>query len=120
MISYLPILPVALLVTYSQIMVKWRTASLPVHLGLTDRLAVMFADPLILSAYVAAFAASILWLFIVTKLPLTVAFPVYIGVTFIMVMMGGQIFLGESLSLAKITAASLILAGIALGMSSAS
>ncbi|MEW9900587.1 hypothetical protein ABWL39_18375 [Chitinivorax sp. PXF-14] len=116
MISYLQILPVALLVTYSQIMMKWRAESLPPQTELIGKLVMMFADPLILSAYAAALIASVLWLFVVTRLPLMIAFPVYIGVTFIMVMLGGQIFLGEPLSIAKIAAATLILAGIVLGM----
>lgn len=114
--SYLLILPVALLVAYSQLMVKWRAASLPVQPTLTSKLAVMFADPLILSAYGAALAASVAWLFVVTKLPLTIAFPVYIGATFVMVVLGGHILLGEPLPIAKITAVILILGGIALGM----
>lgn len=118
MSTYLLILPVALLVAYSQIMVKWRAATLPVPATLTGKLATMFADPLILSAYGAALAASVAWLFVVTKLPLTIAFPVYIGVTFVMVVIGGHMLLGEPLPLAKITAVALILAGIALGMSS--
>jgi len=116
--SYLLILPVASLVAYSQLMVKWRAASLPAPGSLTAKLLTMFADPLILSAYAAALAASVAWLLVVTKLPLTIAFPVYIGVTFVMVVLGGHLILGEPLPITKIAAVALILSGIALGMSS--
>lgn len=51
---------------------------------------------------------------------LTIAFPVYIGITFVMVVLGGHLLLGEPLPMAKIAAVALILAGIALGMSSSS
>ncbi|MGG1944403.1 hypothetical protein AB1286_06300 [Trinickia sp. NRRL B-1857] len=116
--SYLLILPVASLVAYSQLMVKWRATSLPIATSLTGKLVTMFADPLILSAYAAALAASVAWLLVVTKLPLTIAFPVYIGVTFVMVVLGGHLMLGEPLPFARLAALVLIVAGIALGMSS--
>lgn len=116
MVTYLLILPVALLVAYSQLMVKWRAASLPVQPNIAGKLAAMFADPLILSAYAAALAASVAWLLVVTKLPLTIAFPVYIGITFVIVVAGGHLLFGEPLSMTKIMAVALILAGITLGM----
>lgn len=74
-------------------------------------------DPVILSAYAAALIASFAWLFVVTRLPLTVAFPVYIGVTFAMVLFGGWYFLAETMNPTKIVAILLIMCGIALGIS---
>ncbi|WP_423198167.1 MULTISPECIES: DMT family transporter [unclassified Cupriavidus] len=118
MTSYLLILPVAVLVAYSQLMVKWRAASISMPASLSGKIAIMLSDPLILSAYLAALGASVAWLFVVTKLPLTIAFPVYIGVTFVMVIAGGHLLLGESLALPKVLAAGLILAGIVIGTSS--
>jgi len=115
---YLLILPIALLVTYSQLIVKWRATSLE-HTqaaGLAAGLVKFLSDPVILSAYGAALLASFAWLYVVTRLPLTVAFPAYIGVTFVMVLFGGWFFLAESLSVTKIIAAVLILAGITLGL----
>lgn len=116
--SYLLILPVASLVAYSQLMVKWRAASLIVPASPAGKLFAMFTDPLILSAYCAALAASVALLLVVTRLPLTLAFPAYIGVTFVMVVVGGHLVLGEPLSVSKVAAVALILSGIALGMSS--
>ena len=117
--NYLLILPIALLVTYSQLIVKWRSNGMESLVGttFTERLAILFTDPVILSAYAAALLASLAWLYVVTQLPLTVAFPVYIGVTFVMVLFGGWFFLSETISVTKVAAILLILCGIALGMS---
>lgn len=117
--TYLLILPIALLVTYSQLIVKWRTNSLDTAAGagLLQNLLRFLSDWVILSAYGAALFASFAWLYVVTKLPLTVAFPVYIGTTFAMVLLGGWIFLAESLSPAKLLAVALIMGGIVLGIS---
>ena len=120
--QYLSVLPIALLVSYSQLIVKWRTmatpASTPGSEGLVHRLLAFISDPVLLSGYVAALGASFLWLFVVAKLPLAVAFPVYIGTTFVMVLLGSHLILGESLTWTKIMASLLIIAGILLGMSS--
>jgi multidrug transporter EmrE-like cation transporter len=107
------------LVTYSQLIVKWRSNSsteADTGAGILPHLIKFLSDPIVLSAYAAALIASFAWLYVVTKLPLTVAFPIYIGVIFSMVLIGGWAFLGESLSAVKIIAVLLITAGIVLGI----
>lgn len=116
--NYLMILPIALLVTYSQLIVKWRS-SLGEELSsasFLQQLIKFLSDPVILSAYAAALIASFAWLYVVTKLPLTVAFPIYIGVTFAMVLLGGWFFLSETLTATKLIAVLLIFSGIVLGV----
>ena len=116
--NYLLILPIALLVATSQILIKVRSADV-VHApgtGLGTRLLEFASDPVILTAYAAALLASFAWLFVVAGLPLTIAFPVYIGVTFLMVVLGGWIFLAETVSIQKLASMVLILAGIAMGL----
>jgi len=114
---YILILPVAALVTYSQIIVKWRanTTNQFESSNFIQHILRFLSDPIILSAYGVAFVASLGWLYIVTKLPLTIAFPIYIGVTFVMVSICGWYFLAETLTLTKIIAIALILCGIVLG-----
>jgi multidrug transporter EmrE-like cation transporter len=116
--TYLLILPVALLVTYSQLIVKWRSSTVEhqVTQDFSKQLIQFLSDPVIISAYGAALFASFAWLYVVTKLPLTVAFPVYIGVTFAMVLLGGWFFLSETLTATKLVAVLLILGGIVLGV----
>lgn len=118
----LSVLPIAFLMTYSQIIVKWRSVhiSLDIREGASylQRAQSYITDPYLLSAYAAGLLASFAWLIVVARLPLVVAFPVYIGVTFVMVMAGGWLFLNESISGLRLLAAALILIGIALGVKS--
>jgi multidrug transporter EmrE-like cation transporter len=116
--TYLLILPVALLVVYSQLVMKWRAGVVmpPADVGLWRQLLTYLSDPLIVSAYIAALLGSFAWLYVVTKLSLTVAFPVYIGITFAFVMLGGWYFLAESMPPVKMFAVLLIFAGIVLGV----
>ncbi len=116
--NYLLIIPIALLVTASQLVVKWRSSlvdNVP-SLTLLQQLSRFLTDPVILSAYAAALIASFAWLYVVTRLPLTVAFPVYIGVTFAMVLVGGWYFLSESMNATKFLAILFIFIGIILGV----
>lgn len=109
------ILPVALLVAYSQLMVKWRSSQIMMPSTgqhWPERLLGYFSDPFIVSAYAAALFSALLWLVVVTRIPLSVGFPVYIGSAFLLVMAGSVLILGEPLNLAKLLAAGLILAGI--------
>ncbi|TRU34417.1 MAG: hypothetical protein EWV78_13445 [Microcystis aeruginosa Ma_MB_F_20061100_S20D] len=116
--TYLLILPIALLVTYSQLIVKWRSNTVAQHSAqdLSTQFLKLLSDPVIISAYGAALLASFAWLYVVTKLPLTVAFPVYIGVTFFMVFIGGWFFLSEAITITKLIAVLLIFLGIVLGV----
>lgn len=116
------VLPIALLVAYSQIVIKWRmlsaeAAGIP-NLHLAARVLKYLSDPVIVSAYVAALLASFVWLYVITKLPLVVAFPVYIGVTFVLVVIGGWFFLSESITAMRLVSVFLILSGIIIGVRS--
>ncbi len=118
----LSVIPIAILVAYSQLMVKWRATTMgstfPEDSGFVAKVLHFLSDPLLVSAYVAALLASFLWLFVVARLPLAVAFPVYIGVTFVFVIFGGWVFLSEAVTVTRLLATGLILAGIALGVRS--
>lgn len=114
------VFPIALLVAYSQIVIKWRMLGAEnadtqsVHLF--ARLLKYLSDPIIVSAYAAALLASFVWLYVITKLPLVVAFPVYIGVTFVLVVIGGWFFLSESITAMRLASVFLILSGILIGV----
>lgn len=118
--NYWLILPIALLVTFGQLLAKWRSVSAGYAegLGALQGFAKFVADPVMLAAYGAGFIANVAWLYVVTKLPLTIAFPVYMGITFAMVLLGGWLFLAEALTFAKIFAVLLILAGVVLALHS--
>jgi multidrug transporter EmrE-like cation transporter len=111
-------LPVALLVAYSQLIVKWRaqlgTTLNPDH-KLLERFASYFSDIYILSGYFTALLGSLIWLIVIARIPLSIGFPIYIGSTFLLVMLGSWFFLHETISIARLLAALLILTGIILG-----
>jgi multidrug transporter EmrE-like cation transporter len=116
--SYWLILPIALLVTFGQLLVKWRSEAMPAvpDIGALQGFARFLADPVNLVAYGAGFLANLGWLYVVTKLPLTIAFPVYMGVTFTFVLLGGWLFLAESMTFTKVAAVALILLGMVLAL----
>jgi multidrug transporter EmrE-like cation transporter len=110
------IAPTVFCVVYGQLMTKWRIGSLGSSLtesrGLTGRLLVYLTDPLILSAYISAFLASIAWVFVVEKYDISTAFPVYIGLITVFVSLGGTLFFHEGFNLQKFIAICLIVAGV--------
>ena len=111
-------LPVAFLVATSQILIKWRFQS---YLFINsssvsfERFNVYFLDPLIVLAYLLSLVASIFWLMLIPRIHLSIGFPIYIGSTFFLVLLGSFLILGESLSLIKLFSVILILSGIILG-----
>lgn len=113
------IVPTVLLVTYSQVVLKWR---IPVFGTFPsdnwDR--VMFLiralfDPFIASGVIAAFIASLTWLAAISKIPLNVAFPIYYGLTFALVILGSILLLHEPISSPKLIGIVLILSGVIIG-----
>lgn len=116
----LSVLPIALLVAYSQIAIKWRMLGYKEveaeSMHMLDRILGYLSDPVIVSAYMAALLASFVWLHVIIRLPLVVAFPIYIGATFVLVIVGGWFFLSESITLLKLLSVFLILSGIVVGV----
>jgi multidrug transporter EmrE-like cation transporter len=117
--NYLLILPIALLVTFGQLLMKWRSGSAAylVASSVPQGFVKFVTDPVVILAYGAGFIANLAWLYVVTKLPLTIAFPVYMGITFAMVLIGGWAFLSETLTVTKIAAVVMIMCGIVLAVS---
>lgn len=118
MFKFLLIIPVAILVAYSQVAIKVRSSSMSdidTDVIATKILKVL-CDPIILSAYMAALLASVAWLYVVTKLPLSTAFPIYVGVTFVLVITCGWFFLDETITPTKLFAVFLIICGVIIGV----
>jgi multidrug transporter EmrE-like cation transporter len=112
-------LPTIVLVVYGQLIIKWRVAALagaaPAAAAPLDRLAVYLLDPYILSAYAAALGGSVTWMFVVESHAVSLAFPLYIGLTVALVVLGGICLFGEPITAQRILAIALILAGVAIG-----
>ena len=115
----LRILPTVFLVAYSQVIVKWRVevlGGLPAsrYTGLLKYVAYLF-DPFILSAYMAGLIGSLAWITAIAKLPLAQAFPIYQGLTFLVVVASSAVLLNEPMNAPKVIGAALILAGVVVG-----
>ena len=115
----LTLLPTLLFVVYGQLVSKWRVQELAAgaaaHSGKMARLVTYITDPFILSAYVAAIAASVAWMFVIERYEVSLAYPLYIGLTVMLVVLGGAFFFGEKMSLLRTASILLIFAGVALG-----
>ena len=115
----LAIVPTVLLMVYAQLVIKWRVQTLfeadnaPSE-GLS-RLVTYLSDPLILSAYLTSLAASVTWMFVVERYAISIAFPLYIGVTVVAVAIGGVALFGEPVTGARLLSIALIVAGVAIG-----
>lgn len=115
----LAISPTVLLLVYGQLVMKWRIQSLFANgeesVGRVSRLMIYFADPFILSAYLAALAGSVAWMFVVERYAISIAFPLYIGLTVVMVAIGGMVLFGEPVTASRALSIALIVIGVAIG-----
>jgi len=118
---FMYILPVTILMAYSQLIVKWRTAKVVIintpSQGVLDKLLSFLSDPYIFSGYFMALLGSFLWLFVISKIPLSIGFPLYIGITFLLVILGSWLILDEQLTPIKLISAFIIFMGIVIGAS---
>jgi len=59
-------------------------------------------------------ASFVLWLVIASRIALTIAYPVAIGLSLVAITTGATLWLGETITLARASGAALIVAGIVL------
>ena len=111
--------PTIFLMVYGQLITKWKVQSLfePAAgtSGAASRLLLYLSDPYILSAYLAAFVGSMAWMFVVERNAISIAFPLYIGLTVVMVAIGGVVLFGEPMTASRVVSIVLILTGVAIG-----
>ncbi len=113
---FLLILPTLLLSSYGQLVTKWRVTELMERQtgmpGKFDRLLTYIADPYILSAYTFSFLSSVAWMYVIEKFPVSIAFPTYVGMLFVVVSVGSSLMLKESITLQQVAGMALIVAGV--------
>ena len=71
-------------------------------------------QPLWTAGVVICWCCGLFWAWLVPRVSLAAAFPVYLGVAFTAIALGGHFWLGEPIRLRDCLAFALILAGIAL------
>lgn len=114
--------PTIILVVYGQLVTKWRIGILADAMeGSPDqvvRLIIYLKDPYILSSYLAALAGSAAWMFVVERYAISIAFPIYVGLTVFAVALGGCLVFGEPLNMPRSIAILFIVVGVAIGANS--
>ena len=111
--------PTVLLIVYGQLILKWRLSSFgalpPDDLDKAIFLLKALLDPYIASAYVATFLGALTWMATISRIPLSVGFPVYYGLTFAFVSLGSAWLLNEQITSLKLIGSGLILLGVVVG-----
>lgn len=114
----LSVLPTVLLTLYGQLVTKYRVAALAeqvTELALPARLLRYVLDPMIVSAYAVTLMGSFAWFIVLERFELSLAYPVFVGVMFVAILMGGVILFNEHVTATRLLAVALIFAGVALG-----
>lgn len=111
--------PTVLLVVYSQLVIKWRIPSLGAPPANDIDKVVFFLkalfDPYVASGFFATFLGALTWLAAISKIPLSVGFPAYYGLTFAFVILGSAWLLNEQVTSLKLIGVGLILLGVIVG-----
>ena len=100
---------------YGQLVLKWQMGGagpLP-DAGLDKILFLLrqFLNPWIISGFAAALLASMAWMVAMTRFDLGYAYP-FMSLAFVIVMVFGVLFLGESVSLGRVAGTLLVIAGL--------
>lgn len=102
---------------YGQLVIKWQMAKVsPLPERSFDKMVFllsMFGNLWILSAFAAAFLASLCWMAAMTKFDLSFAYP-FMSLSFVLVLIFSGIFFYEPVNLPKIAGILIIMLGIAI------
>jgi len=116
--SYLYIALTIVFTVYGQLVIKWQaslTGGLPT--GGADKLlflAQFLLNPWVISAFAAAFLASLAWIGAVSKFPLSHAYP-FMSLAFVLVLILSGLLFHETITWPKIVGMALIVGGIVIG-----
>lgn len=116
--SYLLIFLTIFLTVYGQLVIKWQVnmaGQLPTNLITKIEYALnILLNPWTISALIAYFMAVISWIFAITKIPLSYAYP-FMSLSFVLVTVFSNFFLNESITNFQKIGLFLIVLGVALG-----
>jgi len=104
-----------ILTSYGQLTIKWQaTLFQPATSGLLSRLPAvlqLLLQPWVISAFVAAFGASLCWMLAVSRLELSKAYP-FMALNFLIVCVVAVPLFGETLSTAKVVGLTTVVVGL--------
>jgi len=117
-IAYCLVVFTVLLTVAGQFLLKWQVLRAgPMPLGMGDRLEFigrLLLNPWVLSAFAAAFLASVTWMMAMTRLQLSHAYPMT-ALTFVLVVFGSAVLFQEPVTPLKLAGLLLIVVGICVG-----
>jgi drug/metabolite transporter (DMT)-like permease len=105
-----------LLTVYGQIILKWQVGLRPemISNGMsTKSLMLLLTNPWVISAFCAAFGASVFWMAALAKIPLSKAYP-FTALSFPLVALSATFFFREHMDAYKIGGTALIMLGVAI------
>ncbi|WP_082582727.1 EamA family transporter [Frateuria sp. Soil773] len=115
--SWLMVAMTILLTCYGQLVIKWQVGTFKAStVGLLSRLpplVQLLFQPWIISAFIAAFGASLCWMLAVSKLELSKAYP-FMALNFLIVCLIAVPLFGESFSTAKAVGLLTVVAGLVI------
>lgn len=104
-----------LLTTYGQLVLKWQvSAPAPPWLDFASRLPPLLQlllRPWVISAFVAAFAASLCWMLALSRLDLSQAYP-FMALNFLLVCALAVPLFGEQITAARLVGLGLVIVGL--------
>lgn len=117
-IAYCLVFTTVLLTVAGQFLLKWQVLRAgPLPGGAAERLQFvgkLLLNPWVLSAFAAAFLASLTWMLAMTRLQLSHAYPMT-ALTFVLVVLGSAVFFHEPVTPLKLAGLLLIVIGICVG-----
>src|SRR5712691_484635 len=117
MTKYLFIFATIVLLVYVQLILKFRSNVISERMA-SDSSSIhyvinMLIDPFVITAMAASFLSLIAWLMAIRKTEIADAYP-FVSLTFVLLPIGANIFLKETLSPLQIVASFVIVAGVVL------
>ncbi|WP_042489851.1 membrane protein [Vibrio diazotrophicus] len=115
--GYIYLLATVAFTVYGQIIIKWRMNQVELPSYWFDKLKMLFTlvfDPFVLTGFLAAFLSALAWMAAMTKFEVSFAYPIVISGLVIFTTLLAIFFLGESFSVMKMLALSLIVFGVSL------
>lgn len=103
-----------LLTVYGQIIIKWQVGGLELPPGIIEKILFVlrqYLNPWVLSAFLAAFLASMSWVAAMTMLELSFAYP-FMSTSFILVIVLSAVLFNEPLTWQKLAGTAIIVFGL--------
>ena len=115
LIDHIYIVSTLLFTVYSQVVMRWqvsRAGDLPVDLmGKVHFIEQQFLNPWVLSSIIATFLSGLSWMMVMSRFEISYAYP-WVSLNFVLMLLLGSIFFGESFTATKALGTLLIILGI--------